>query len=163
MSSPLAHPCDRLTRPIPGEGIGTESAGTARRWERDRPAERPSPIPARDQAPLRSVSVKMTTRVGSPSPNAPLLIRLVRHPYALDLGRGKRVAYRGDDAGTALSAGDRPDWHGEVRAALAERVRVRSTSGVESRPLPFAIRPSLWQLLPETSESGPSSTSGDPK
>ncbi len=89
----------------------------------------------------------MTTRLGEPKPNAPLLIRLVRHPYALDLARGKRVSYR--EAGP-VRTGDHPDWHGELRAALAERARVRSTAGLEPRPVPFAIRPSVWGLLPPT-------------
>lgn len=122
----------------------------ARRWERDRPLERPSPVPPRDTAELRTTSVRMNAHVAEPKPNAPLLIRLVRHPYALEVVRPKKVAYRGEngETGPRTSAHSRVDWHAEVRAALAERERVRSTSGVELRPLPFTIRPSLWQLLP---------------
>lgn len=129
-------------------------------WERDRPLDRPCPVPARDAAELRTVTVRMVTRLAEARPNAPLLIRLVRHPYALPVGRGKRVAYRGEEA-PSHEAG-RMDWHGEVRAALADRERMRSTSAVEARPLPFTIRPSLWTLMPsmageDVPSSGPES------
>lgn len=143
-------PRHRLSRPIPGEHVGEylsdSGSSTERAWERDRPLERPCPVPARDSGDVRQVKVKMTTRVAEARPNAPLLIRLVRHPYALDLGRAKKVAYRGQDASTAPR--ERMDWHGEVRAALADRPRLRSTS-VEPRPMPFTIRPSTWTLLPD--------------
>ncbi len=138
----------------------------AKRLERDRPLDRPSPVPARDSKELRSPTVRMTTRTAEPKPNAPLLIRLVRHPYALDLARGKKVNYRGEDATPGVRAA-RVDWHGDVRAALAERRIVRSTSAVESRPLPFTVRPSRWDLIP--SEPGAAeprarvAPSGDPE
>lgn len=129
----------------------------ARRWERDRPLERPCPVPPRDAAELRTTRVRMTGRVATTGPNAPLLIRLVRHPYALDVVRPKKVVYRGENAetGPRASTHSRVDWHAEFRAALAERERMRSTSGVELRPLPFTIRPSLWQLLPPVARGWP--------
>lgn len=143
-------PRHRLNRPIPGEHVGeylTEAgSGMERRWERDRPLERPCPVPARDRADLRQTKVKMTTRLAEARPNAPLLIRLVRHPYALELGRAKKVAYRGEDGGASPRA--RADWHGEVRAALVDRPKLQVTS-LEPRPMPFTIRPSSWNLLPD--------------
>ncbi len=143
-------PRHRLSRPIPGEHVGeylsAPESSTERAWERDRALDRPCPVPARDSGDVRQVKVKMTTRVAETRPNAPLLIRLVRHPYALDLGRAKKVAYLSQDANVAPR--ERVDWHGEVQAALADRPRLRSTS-VEPRPMPFTIRPSTWTLLPD--------------
>ena len=143
-------PLLRLKRAFPGEHLDDESEGMTALWERDKPLDRPSPVPPRDEAELRTTKVRMVTRLAEAKPNAPLLIRLVRHPYALPTGRGKRVAYRGDEA--AEPANTRVDWHAEVRAALADRERVRSTSAVEDRPLPFTIRPSQWTLLPPSSD-----------
>ena len=139
-------PLRRLTRAIPGEHLVAEGAGMTGCWERDRPLDRPCPVPARDAAELRTTTVRMVTRLAEARPNAPLLIRLVRHPYALAVGRGKRVAYRGE--GATEETVTRVDWHAEVRAALADRERVRSTSAVEARPLPFTLRPSQWTLMP---------------
>ncbi len=143
-------PLLRLKRAFPGEHLDDESEGMTALWERDKPLERPSPVPARDEGELRTTKVRMVTRLAQAKPNAPLLIRLVRHPYALPTGRGKRVSYRGEDA--AEQGKTRVDWHAEVRAALADRERVRSTSAVEDRPLPFTIRPSQWTLLPPSGE-----------
>lgn len=141
-------PLHRLTRPIPGEHVGeflsAPGSGMEQMWERDRPLERPSPVPARDAAALREARVKMITRTAEVRPNAPLLIRLVRHPYALPPGRGKRVTYRESQA----AAEPRADWHAEVRAAIADRQRTAGST-VEPRPVPFTVRPSAWAVLPD--------------
>lgn len=142
-------PLHRLTRPIPGEHVGeflsAPGSGMEQKWERDRPLDRPSPVPARDAATGREARVKMITRTAEVRPNAPLLIRLVRHPYALSTGRGKRVAYR--EAAAAPNEA-RVDWHAEIRASIADRQRPDGPV-VEPRPLPFTVRPSSWQLLPD--------------
>ena len=57
--------------------------------------------------------------VAEPRPNAPLLIRIVRTPYALSTTYGRRIAYRAA-----------PD-------------------AVGGRPTPFTIRPSRFVRLPD--------------
>lgn len=111
---------DRLDRALPG----------------DRVTPRVAPAPRR------------TGQLADPQPNAPLLIRLVRHPYGLLPSRPQRSRYL-----LADSEVEPVDRKAEIAAALAERVRVRSTSPVKGRPRPFAVRPSTWVLLPSEPES----------
>jgi hypothetical protein len=59
---------------------------TLARLEED---ERPALVPERERA-VRTGAVKTSGRLASPSPNAPQLFRLVRHPFALDVTRPVR-------------------------------------------------------------------------
>jgi hypothetical protein len=115
----------------------------ARLFAREEAEQRPDPVPPRDRASVRVATRKDTTQVATCRPNAPLLIRIVRYPFALATAPGERRKYR-DESEVFV----RVDWSAEVAAALAERSRLRFTSAVRSRPLPFAVRPSTWTLLP---------------
>lgn len=136
-------PTQRLRRPRPGDRLIDEEARLDRLFARERAEVRRDPVPARDQAESRVVTMRATTRVATPRPNAPLLIRIVRYPFALAPARGTRTKYL-DDAETFV----RVDWSAEVAAALADRERLRFTSAGRGRPMPFAVRPSTWILLP---------------
>lgn len=114
-----------------------------RLFARERVEERSDPVPARDQAEARITTVRMTTRVATPRPNAPLLIRIVRYPFVLAPARGSRARYLEETEKFV-----KIDWSSEVAAALAERERLRFTSAGRGRPRPFAVRPSTWTLLP---------------
>lgn len=72
-------------------------------------------VVVRDAAGVRERSA----HVAEPRPNAPLLIRIVRTPYALSTSHGQRTAYRAA-----------PD-------------------GIGHRPTPFTLRPSRFVTLPD--------------
>ncbi len=85
-----------LQRPVTGQGLGGETATADRLAARSaagfepREIRRCEPVSAgrsedRSRAPRHPVDV---------GPVAPLLIRLVRHPYAQDLDRPRRAAVR---------------------------------------------------------------------
>jgi hypothetical protein len=136
-------PRDRLARRLPGDRLAREGRGVGRLFAREEHGAPPDPVPARDQKPLLQLSLRKSTRLAEPRPNAPLLIRIVRHPFRLDGARPSRAAYI-----------SHPDPEPRVRAAeqiagaLADRERVRFTSAGRGRPKPFAVRPSTWTLLP---------------
>lgn len=136
-------PRDRLLRPLPGEGLVAETRGMARLHRRGDATERPDPVPARDQKALFTLTTRRAARLADPTPNAPLLIRIVRHPYALHPTGRQRQRYIEEPAPVA-----RVDRTAEIAAALAERVRVRFTSAGRGRPRPFAVRTAQWNLLP---------------
>jgi hypothetical protein len=142
------HPSDRLARRLPGEKLRAEITAVERLLERgDAPAERPDPVPARDRAELRVPVVRATRRTATTGPNAPLLKRLVVHPYGLHpTGRTRvRIVPEAPPA-------DKLVPRDEIAAALADRQRVRSTSAGRTRPRPFAVRPSTWRLLPPSTD-----------
>lgn len=139
-------PTRRLDRRLPGGGLIDEEQALGRLFQRETADVRPDPVPARDQASVKMVVRRNTTRVASCQPNAPLLIRIVRYPFRLDPVRGARKKYL--DEWEKLA---RVDWSAEVAAALADRERLRFTSGGRGRPMPFAVRPSTWTLLPPDS------------
>ncbi|MDP2312174.1 MAG: hypothetical protein Q8P41_04660 [Pseudomonadota bacterium] len=136
-------PTRRLRRRVPGDDLAPDERGLARLLARDAPDTRRDPVPPRDKAGVRVPTQRDTTRVASCRPNAPLLIRIVRYPFALATTRGSRQKYRGE-----VDKFIRIDWSAEVAAALAERQRLRFTSAGRGRPLPFTVRPSTWSLLP---------------
>lgn len=140
-------PRDRLRRRLPGDSVDPEAHVDARLFAREEAEDRPDPVPARDKKELLTFTLRRTTHVADPRPNAPLLIRIVRHPYGLSPNRPQRTAWL-----------ERPEPFVRVRvaeeiaAALAEREPLRFTSAAgKSRPRPFAIRPSAWVLLPPLS------------
>ncbi|MES2639014.1 MAG: hypothetical protein V4850_06010 [Myxococcota bacterium] len=145
-------PTLRLRRRLPGDRLATEERGLARLLARERPDTRPDPVPARDKQGARAPVQRDTTHVASCRPNAPLLIRIVRYPFALPTTRGTRQKYR-DEVEKFI----RVDWSSEVAAALADRARLRFTSAGRGRPLPFTVRPSVWSILP----TEPSPKTGD--
>lgn len=115
-----------------------------RLFARENAEARPDPVPPRDTQELRVPTTRATRNLVRAAPNAPLLIRIVRAPYALRPGGTRRVTVV-----AAAEAFARVDAHAELHAALAERRRVRFNLGVVGRrPRIFAVRPSTWALLP---------------
>jgi hypothetical protein len=135
-------PRRRLERRLPGADVQPEGrvhlhVDEARRgWE--------DPVPARDQAELRSVTVRAPRQLAQAGPNAPQLIRLIRTPYALAVGRPGRVRIR-EATGEAEP---RPAFAAARAEALADWPEVGSTSAVQPRPRPFAPRPSAAEPIP---------------
>lgn len=83
-----------------------------------------------------------------PEPNAPQLIRLVRHPYVQDPGRPQRVSAREARA----RVGAPPPMVNAMRAAVADKPVIAPHNPVRDRLLPrFARRP--WELRAPEGES----------
>lgn len=111
-------PFDRLDRALPGDRL------------------RPRDAAGVHVRPARTVE---------PRPNAPLLLRIVRHPYGLFPGRpARRVVYR-----AKVEPPESVDRRRVLAEALAERRAALSTGRVPVRTRPFAVRPSRWPHLPE--------------
>lgn len=136
-------PTRRLARPLPGADLPGEERALNYLFDREKTEGRPEVVPPRDQGPLRMTVRRSTTKVATCQPNAPLLIRIVRFPFALHPAPGSRLKYL-----EQWEKFSRVDWSAEVAAALADRVRLRFTSADRARPSPFAVRPSTWTLLP---------------
>ena len=138
-------PRDRLRRRLPGALLRADDDGALEGIlaRGDAPAERPDPVPARDARPLPGLVLRTTRRVAVAGPNAPLLKRLVLHPYGLRPTGRTRSVYRTD-----VTPEVPVDRRAEIQAALADRTRVRFNASGRSRPRAFAVRPSSWSLLP---------------
>lgn len=135
-------PRRRLDRRLPGADVHPEGRVQLHLDEERRGWE--SPVPARDQAELRTVTVRNPRKLAVAGPNAPQLIRLIRTPFALAVGRPGRVRIRE----TAAEAEPRPAFGAAVAEALADWPEVGSTSPVQPRPRPFAPRPSAAEPIP---------------
>jgi len=102
-------------------------------------------VPPRDRRELLTLTVRKARRLAEAAPNAPLLIRIVRHPYALHPGGRRRVTWL-----QRPEAMMRVDARAEHAAAREERRRVRWA--LPARPHAFAVRPSSWRPLPPAPE-----------
>lgn len=112
------HPWDRLHRATLGERF-TELRGLAKRlMERDVEPQLARTILADviDKPLVPETTIKRASHLANPSPNAPLLKRVVRHPYALESTRGQRSLFRSAVPWSDLQRADVPS----VRAVLAE-------------------------------------------
>jgi hypothetical protein len=152
-------PRRRLTRPLPGDAAGNAimvapegaSVDTGRLLrlhyggERELPQE---PVPARDQAELFSVTPRPTTRLATAGPNAPQLMRLIRHPYRHEPGRFGRTRIHEERAGSGANSSARPSVGHPMREAGNERGEMTTGSPDFGRPRPFAVRPSAPSPLP---------------
>lgn len=137
----------RLERPLIGErqmGLDAVSEGL---WVRnDRKVMEPAPRLFRGPRwELKSRNIEVRVR---PEPNAPQLIRLVRHPYAHDIARPQRVS--GREARERLTVP--PPMVNAMRAAGAEKPVIAPHNPVRDRLLPrVARRP--WELRVTGEES----------
>jgi hypothetical protein len=138
-------PRDRLSRRLPGSLLRIDEDGgfSSVLARGDAPSDRPDPVPPRDARPLPGLVLRAARRLAVAGPNAPLLKRLVLHPYGLRPTGRTRTVYR-----PTVSVDAPVDRRAELRAALADRARVRFTSVGRSRPRAFVVRPSSWTLLP---------------
>ncbi len=87
------HPWDRLHRRVTGQDLGAPRELATTLWSRDREA-RPPRILAGETVKSVVTKVKAAQNTAKPLPNAPLLKRVVRHPFALETTRGKRSTVR---------------------------------------------------------------------
>ncbi|MEC7948927.1 MAG: hypothetical protein VX265_15265 [Myxococcota bacterium] len=110
----MADPRARLYRPIPGEPLHAlpTAADRALGWDRER-CVRAVEIAAHKEPRARNVRPTHNTR--EPGAYAPKLIRLVRHPYALEAGYFAR-----------RSAGDRARPEARERVSFTEATRRRT-------------------------------------
>ena len=90
-----------------------------------------------------AVRVRKVGRVASASPNAPLLMRIVRTPYRLPLGRPVRV-----DVMPPEEPFTRVDAREERALARSDRDLLPTRAPGGQRPRAFTVRPSRFVLLP---------------
>jgi hypothetical protein len=81
------------------------------------------------------VVVRKAGRMPEAGPNAPLLMRVVRHPFAVAPGSGRRVVYV-EEAPPI----ERVDPAEERRLATGDRTPGRTRSPAGRRPVPFVFR-----------------------
>ncbi len=112
-------------------------------WAREDAEPRRSPVKARDEKALPTLTLRKTRRLAEPRPNAPLLIRIVRRPYGLHPTGRKRVVIL--EPHTPFQ---RVDARAERAAAQEDRTLTRFSLRNERRPSAFTVRPSQWVLLP---------------
>ena len=141
-------PRERLRRPLMGGRVRGETATTERLFARDAAEPRRDLVPARDTKLLPTLTLRRTTRLASPSPNAPLLIRIVRRPYALQPGGRRRVRWLPEAPPTFA----RVSVLEALAAARSERERPAFSAHAGKRPRAFAVRPSTWVVLPPSGE-----------
>jgi hypothetical protein len=138
-------PRTRLQRRLPGARLRGEDDYLPACFAREVTEERREVVPPRDRRELLTLTVRRTRRLAEAAPNAPLLIRIVRHPYALHPGGRRRIRWLEQPEAFA-----RVDARAEHAAARDERRRIRWT--LPTRPHPFAVRPSSWRPLPPAPE-----------
>lgn len=140
----------RLSRPVPDLAWWDSREPARRVADRDRPLPEPRPIPGdalcAHPDTIRELKLKTPAR---PAPNAPLLMRVVRTPFALDPGKVARLRLV-EPYGSTGSAARRP-WEPEPReelvrpglawreamASIGERPMRSITHRPERRPRPF--------------------------
>jgi len=108
---------------------------------------KPRKVQLRESRELRDHSIRKTRNTVEAGPNAPKLIRLIRHPYAESVARPVRGApWRqpleervapdpfGSDVRAAFDDAKRPRWPRATRkeAGLPKRVRVSTLSASDS-------------------------------
>ena len=123
----LADPRARLYRPIPGELLHElpEASDRALAWDKER-CSRSVTVAAHKEP--RDVTIRTTHHTREPGAYSPKLIRLVRNPYALDLGYFTRQA-----------AGDRARPEVRERVSFTEATK-RKTESRAPFPKPSEAR-----------------------
>jgi hypothetical protein len=90
----VMHPWDRLHRPSPGQRLSEPRDLEAQLWSRDREFREPHRVLSEGKA-LPERKVRNTRNTVEARPNAPLLKRIMRSPFALVPERQKRQTFRG--------------------------------------------------------------------
>jgi hypothetical protein len=145
----MSHTHERLNRPLLGQGMGrVRSHMTRLLSRREREVKRIVDIPSPREP--RGSSVRMLRARTEAAPNAPQLIRILRHPYRLDLGYFKRR--RAESRGMVIREA-RQGFRLELEKLLHSPKRVEVFRPVQTRPrLTHRLRPSIDAWL-ATSES----------
>lgn len=79
----MSHPHERLDRHVIGQGLGVVAPKTQRLFEREARSCGPV-IELPEPRASRGGQVRLARPRVEAGPNSPLLVRLIRHPYALD-------------------------------------------------------------------------------
>lgn len=87
------HPWDRLQRRVVGEQLWEPRALELALAARDRDAK-PQRVACGEKAVLREATVRRNGHLARPAPNAPLLKRVARYPYALHTERPRKLELR---------------------------------------------------------------------
>ena len=89
------HPWDRLHRAAIGDHLNEPRGLEKALFAREKPAPEPRTVASKVVASLslRGSKVKKASHLANPKPNAPLLKRIIRHPYALE-GTASRTRVR---------------------------------------------------------------------
>ncbi len=109
----MLDPRHRLQRHVPGDGMVGITDQVERVLARSKRRVIEFDVPDRTRA-VRTGATRSARRTAQPEPNAPLLIRLVRYPYALSRGAPVRLP------GVDLKSGERAK---AVYAELVDRPR----------------------------------------
>lgn len=139
----MPDPRERLLRPIPGASVQPDESAADRIEAVFLRPEPVPPVPARDQQELKVPVVRASRRQAVAGPNAPQLVRLIRSPYALPVGRPRRIELIAPAPRRVEG-----NWRDDFAAGLAERDRVRSTSPARGRVRPFAVHPAEPNPIP---------------
>lgn len=132
----------RLERTFPGEGLAAPSNVAVRVAERDRPLKEPR----KELGQLVSVPERSTRRIENvvqASPNAPLLKRLVRYPYALHAVQPRRSTVAEPIPWDALAREPREAVSAVMASVRGERIQGNPLRAVPTRvprllPIPTA-------------------------
>lgn len=147
-------PRDRLSRRLVGARLNREGAGMRRILARaEEVVVKKDLVPPRDTRERPAPpTVRAARHTAACTPNAPLLIRIVRWPKSLHpLSSTRKRYYEGREAIPRLERLPR------IAEALADSKQVGSTSPGRGRPRPFAVRPFAWVLLPPVDHPGEAS------
>ena len=87
------HPWDRFHRKAPGEQLSKPRSLEVLLFERDKELRPPRVSPGSTAKPF-VLKVRSARNTAQPRPNAPLLKRLVRHPFKMYGSQGRRTVVR---------------------------------------------------------------------
>lgn len=139
------HPHDRLKRQVLGSNLGQMRETVQHMLHRDRPLKSPRTV-AGENISSRSCEITYRRVWLDPGPNAPLLKRIVKYPYALEeIGRPRRsVLYKG--LGDREQRSPVPHPIAFAREYVGDRVMGNPLKRYSLRPKPLDKAPSieLW-------------------
>ncbi len=121
------HPWDRLHRAAIGEHLNEPRGLEKALFAREKPAPEPRVVASKIVASisLRDRKAKNSSHLANPKPNAPLLKRVIRHPYALEGTASRtRIRLREEIPWKDLVHDERP-----VMGAVLAEFRVDVTNG----------------------------------
>lgn len=140
------HPHDRLKREVLGSNLGQTRASVQHVLHRDRPLKASRSV-AGETISSRSCEITYRRVWLDPGPNAPLLKRIVKYPYALEeIGRPRRsVLYSGPSAREQRMPVPHPIEL--VREFVGERILGNPLKRNSLRPEPLGKVPSVEAWL----------------
>ena len=146
------HPHDRLKREILGERAVRDRSVVVALAKRDKPLANTRSVPGESMK-LRTCEITYRRVWLEPGPNAPLLKRIVKYPYALEeVGRSIRVAVP-----KGLSAREKRESLPKPMQMAAAFRGVRRTGGPlkgnSLRPKPLPKVPSIEAWLTEKGDA----------